>query len=207
MASHPSQQLPPYSQPPPPQSLVTPDAYQPHGGNWQDMTRTLAHYDVCEQIGEGTYGQVYRSVCKDTGRTVALKKMRIHHGGYWGMPLQLVREIKILKRMNHPNLLELIEVVTSKGVEHLDPDDPPMPKHEKSSKHKETDKATDAREAYKGNLFLVLEYVNHDLTGLLDIQVRKIDAYSSRWLSVAFILYYCSDTRSTSSARFKSSAS
>mmetsp|Transcript_3647 Transcript_3647/g.6452 ORF Transcript_3647/g.6452 Transcript_3647/m.6452 type:complete len:221 (+) Transcript_3647:274-936(+) len=30
----------------------------------------------------------------------------------------------------------------------------------------------DARESYKGNLFLVLEYVSHDLTGLLDVAYK-----------------------------------
>lgn len=130
---------------------------------WQQMTRTVAHYERLEQIGEGTYGQVYRARCKDSGRIVALKKMRIHHGGYWGMPLQLIREIKILKRLRHPNLLQMIEVVTSKGVEHLDNDDP------LAKNHQVKDRVADARESYKGNLFLVLEYVEHDLTGLLDV--------------------------------------
>ena len=31
---------------------------------------------------------------------------------------------------------------------------------------------SDAREGYKGNLFLVLEYVPHDLTGLLDVAYK-----------------------------------
>ena len=130
---------------------------------WQHMTRTVEHYERLEQIGEGTYGQVYRARCRDSGRIVALKKMRIHHGGYWGMPLQFIREIKILKRLQHPNLLQMIEVVTSKSAEHLDQDDP------RGESFKVKDKAEDTREAYKGNLFLVLEYVDHDLTGLLDI--------------------------------------
>ena len=124
---------------------------------WQHMTRTLAHYERYEQIGEGTYGQVYRARCRDTQQIVALKKMRLHHGGYWGMPLQLIREIKILKRLSHPNLLRMVEVVTSKGVEHLDADEPT------------STSPSDQREAYKGNLFLVLEYVQHDLTGLMDV--------------------------------------
>ena len=130
---------------------------------WQHMTRTVAHYERLEQIGEGTYGQVYRARCRDSGLIVAMKKMRIHHGGYWGMPLQLIREIKILKRLRHPNLLRMIEVVTSKGVEHLDGNDPP------AKNHQVKDKVADARESFKGNLFLVLEYVDHDLTGLLDV--------------------------------------
>lgn len=148
--------------PDPPFMLDDPE----YDASWQHMTRTLAHYERYEQIGEGTYGQVYRARCKDTGRIVALKKMRIHHGGYWGMPLQFIREIKILKRLSHPNLLSMIEVVTSKGVEYLDEDDPPQ---KNTASLEKADKITDAREGFKGNLFLCLEYVPHDLTGILDI--------------------------------------
>jgi cyclin-dependent kinase 12/13 len=139
--------------------------------SWQHMTRTIAHYDFHEQIGQGTYGQVYRATCKDTGAPVALKKMRVHHGAFWGMPQQLIREIKILKRLRHPNLLKLTEVVTSKGVEHLDPNDEYERKTNSSSNNK-PDKTLDAREGYKGNLFLVLEYVSHDLTGLMDVAYK-----------------------------------
>lgn len=156
--------------------------------NWQDMTRTIAHYQRLEQIGLGTYGQVYRAICLDTGRTVAMKKMRSlanlrsssssSSARDMGMPQQLIREIKILKQLQHPNLLQMIEVVTSKGYEHLDPDDP-IPQDDRKKKDKkdpnnsnnneETDPSLVAREKYKGNLFLVLEYVTHDLTGLLDV--------------------------------------
>jgi hypothetical protein len=54
--------------------------------SWWNMTRTLWHYEKMEQIGEGTYGQVYKARSKDTGQIVALKKIRVHHAGYWGMP-------------------------------------------------------------------------------------------------------------------------
>jgi cyclin-dependent kinase 12/13 len=158
---------------------------------WQHMTRTIAHYERLEQIGLGTYGQVYRAICKDTGRMVAMKKMRImstaggagKSGGgpvSTGMPLQLIREIKILKQLQHPNLLQMIEVVTSKGVEHLDPEDPipPSSSSEKNKDKSDTNedaenderyKAAMERERFKGNLFLVLEYMTHDLTGLMDV--------------------------------------
>ncbi|GKY98602.1 hypothetical protein MPSEU_000816900 [Mayamaea pseudoterrestris] len=159
------------------------------------MTRTLAHYQRHEQIGQGTYGQVYRATCLDTNQVVALKKVRPHHGSHTsGMPQQLIREVKILKRLRHINIMRLHEVVTSKGVEHLDPPDnsastsaataasnqPSGPSllaatageqsaNENSNKPFR-DSTIDARESYKGNLFLVLEYVPHDLTGLIDIQ-------------------------------------
>ena len=137
--------------------------------DWKSMTRTIAHYERIEQIGEGTYGQVYRARCKDTNQIVAMKKIRVHHGGYWGMPPTVIREIKILKRLRHPNLVQMIEVVSSKGVEHLDEEDEVAEKHKNTSKK---DRIVDAREGYKGNLFLVLEYVSHDLTGLLDVAYR-----------------------------------
>jgi serine/threonine protein kinase len=136
--------------------------------DWRNMTRTIAHYERIEQIGEGTYGQVYRARCKDTNQIVALKKIRVHHGGYWGMPPTVIREIKILKRLRHPSLVQMVEVVSSKGVEHLDDEDEVEEKHKLSKK----DRIVDAREGYKGNLFLVLEYVSHDLTGLMDVAYR-----------------------------------
>ena len=136
--------------------------------DWRLMTRTIAHYERIEQIGEGTYGQVYKAKCLDTGRIVALKKIRVHHGGYWGMPPTVIREIKILKRLVHPRLVEMLEVVSSKGVEYLEEHDESPEK--KSSKTK--DRIVDAREGYKGNIYLVLEYVSHDLTGLMDVAYR-----------------------------------
>jgi hypothetical protein len=179
--------------------------------NWSDMTRTIYHYERIEQIGEGTYGQVYRARCKDTNEIVALKKIRVHHGIHWGIPPTVIREIKILKRLVHPNLVRMDEVVSSKGVEYLDTDDyhkgsdrNRSSKNNKNSSNKNSNKGggqgddnndddyekssstnknttqiqitdtsiEDAREAYKGNLFLVLEYVPHDLTGLLDIAYK-----------------------------------
>jgi len=133
------------------------------------MTRTIAHYEKIEQIGEGTYGQVYKAKCLDTGRIVALKKIHVHHGGYWGMPPTVIREIKILKRLFHPSLVEMLEVISSKGVEYLEEhDEEPEKKSSKSSK----DRIDDAREGFKGNIYLVLEYVSHDLTGLMDVAYR-----------------------------------
>lgn len=147
---------------PPDVTLPTPQR------DWRSMTRTIAHYERIEQIGEGTYGQVYRARCKDTNQIVALKKIRVHHGDYWGLPPTVLREIKILKRLRHPNLVQMVEVVSSKGVEHLDDDDQVEEKHRVSK----NDKVGDAREGYKGNLFLVLEYVSHDLMGLMDVAYR-----------------------------------
>jgi serine/threonine protein kinase len=141
------------------------------------MTRTIAHYERLEQVGEGAYGQVYKALCKDTGRFVALKKLIIQHGGYNGMTPSVVREIKILQRLRHPRLVELIEVVSSKGVEHLDEHDDHRSEQKAKKESKDTEskgdsRIIDAREAFKGNLFLVLEYVSHDLMALLDVRYQ-----------------------------------
>jgi serine/threonine protein kinase len=148
--------------------------------DWRNMTRTVAHYERIEQIGEGTYGQVYRAKCLDTGRIVALKKIRVHHGGHWGLPPTVIREIKILKKLQHPNLVEMLEVVSSKGVQHLeqgdnnnnDNDEASQPRQSKNSSSTTSNRIVDAREGYKGNIYLVLEYVSHDLTGLMDVAYR-----------------------------------
>lgn len=166
---------------------------------WSNMTRTIAHYKRIEQIGEGTYGQVYKAQCLSSGHTVAMKKIRIHNGGHqgYGLPSTVIREIKILKRLHHPNMVRMIEVVSSKGVEHLDEEDERADDRRRrkeeaakaaagggkessseyqllssSKKEKHKDRVKDAREALKGNLFLVLEFVSHDLTGLMDMAYR-----------------------------------
>jgi len=147
-------------------SVPTPPSLQgaSRSRHWTgNMTRTIAHYQRLEQIGEGAYGQVYKARCKQSGRYVALKKLIIQHGGYNGMTPSVIREIKILQRLRHPRLVEMIEVVSSKGVEHLDEHDD----HKNSNS-----RIIDSREGYKGNLFLVLEYVSHDLMALLDIRYQ-----------------------------------
>ena len=85
----------------------------PHGG-----VGTLANYTSLTQVGEGMYGYVYRAVDL-RGQKVALKRMIIHKE-HLGFPLCAVREIKFLKQLTHKNIVQLRDIVTSKGCEHLD---------------------------------------------------------------------------------------
>jgi len=57
-----------------------------------------------EKLGEGTYGVVYRAVDRLTGDIVALKKVRVDA---WeeGMPATALREISVLKEVNHDNIV------------------------------------------------------------------------------------------------------
>jgi hypothetical protein len=68
-----------------------------------------------QQIGEGTYGRVYIGRDRATGERVALKKMRMETERE-GFPITALREIKILSSIRHPNVVNLREIVRSKGA-------------------------------------------------------------------------------------------
>eukprot|EP00941_MAST-03F_sp_MAST-3F-sp1_P005995 g5995.t1 len=98
-------------------------------------------YIRLEQCGEGTYGQVYRGKDRITGDIVAMKKIRMENEKE-GFPITALREIKILKKVSkHPSIVELKEIVTSKAND---------------------------RNRNRGSVYMVFEYMDHDLTGLLD---------------------------------------
>jgi len=42
-------------------------------------SRTVAAFELLEQVGAGTYGLVYKAKDKQTGEIVALKKVRMDH--------------------------------------------------------------------------------------------------------------------------------
>ncbi|PSN58277.1 Cyclin-dependent kinase 2 [Blattella germanica] len=65
-----------------------------------------------EKIGEGTYGVVYKAQDKLTGNLVALKKIRLETETE-GVPSTAIREISLLKELDHPNVVRLLDVVHS----------------------------------------------------------------------------------------------
>lgn len=65
-----------------------------------------------EKIGEGTYGVVYKARSKATLELVALKKIRLPSNDE-GLPGTAVREIALLKELQHPNIVRLHDVVHS----------------------------------------------------------------------------------------------
>lgn len=76
------------------------------------MDKTLARgrrYKVVRQLGDGTYGSVYRAANRQTGETVAIKKMKRKFYS-WDECMQL-REVRSLRRLSHPNVVKLKEVV------------------------------------------------------------------------------------------------
>jgi len=70
----------------------------------------LDKYEKQLKVGEGTYGVVYKARDRLTNKLVALKKIRLEHEDE-GVPSTAIREISILKELQHPNIVELIDVV------------------------------------------------------------------------------------------------
>ena len=129
-------------------------------------------------------------------------RLIFHRETSTGFPLSAVREIKFLKCLQHKNIVQLQDVVTSKGCEHLEV--PIIPKldvsNQKGDKERideqgdEKDKMLDQLKSDElndntttshqglvpkakvpweplkicGNLYLVFEFVEHDLGGLID---------------------------------------
>ncbi|CAE6516579.1 unnamed protein product [Rhizoctonia solani] len=96
------------------------------------VPKTASEYQIICQVGEGTFGKVYkaRSLANPEAR-VALKRIRME-GEKDGFPVTAMREIKLLQSLRHENVVNLHEMMISKG-----------------------------------NVFMVFEYMDHDLTGVL----------------------------------------
>ncbi|MEW5302178.1 MAG: hypothetical protein WDW36_004983 [Sanguina aurantia] len=102
-------------------------------------------YSNNEQIGEGTYGQVFLGTSKADNKKVALKKIRMDTEKE-GFPITAIREIKILSRLHHENVVNLREIV-------------------RSDIHKDNN--------YKGSIYMVFDYAEYDLMGLTDTVQRR----------------------------------
>ncbi|RKP07913.1 kinase-like domain-containing protein [Thamnocephalis sphaerospora] len=88
-------------------------------------------YERLGQVGEGTYGKVYKARNRETGQLVALKRIRMETERD-GFPITAMREMKLLQSMCHENVLKLYEVMI-----------------------------------LKGSVYLVFEYMDYDLAGVL----------------------------------------
>jgi cyclin-dependent kinase len=90
------------------------------------MQARIDKYEKIQVIGEGTYGVVYKARDTETGNIYALKKIRLESEDE-GIPSTAIREIALLKELQHPNIVRLVNVLhTDKKLtlvfEYLDQD-------------------------------------------------------------------------------------
>ena len=89
----------------------TPDV---HEGKKTVVKINNEFYERIAQVGEGTYGKVYKARNAKAGGLVAMKRIRME-GEKDGFPVTALREIKLLQNLDHPNVIKLLEMMVSKG--------------------------------------------------------------------------------------------
>ena len=69
----------------------------------------MDRFKIIKPIGDGTFGSVSKATTQGTNEIVAVKKMKSKFYS-WEECLEL-REIKVLRKLTHPNVIKLKEVV------------------------------------------------------------------------------------------------
>lgn len=99
----------------------------------------VSNYVFEEKLGEGTFGEVHRARHKPTDQCVALKEILLFKKND-GMPITALREIKILKSLDHPNIIEVLDMAVKRAN---------RPMRERAV------------------FYMATPYMDHDLAGLL----------------------------------------
>jgi len=71
-------------------------------------------FSIMTQVGEGTFGKVYKARNNTTHAIVALKRVRME-AERDGFPVTAMREIKLLQSLRHDNVVRLHEMMVSNG--------------------------------------------------------------------------------------------
>ena len=80
-----------------------------------------SNYKEIEQVGAGTFGRVFKAYdLNNPTRIVALKKIDLTNDpsnphASQGFPITALREIMILQRLVHPNVVRMFEVLISRS--------------------------------------------------------------------------------------------
>ncbi|KAL8054071.1 hypothetical protein ABFX02_05G113800 [Erythranthe guttata] len=74
----------------------------------------MERFTIIKEVGNGSFGNVWRALSKKTGEVVAIKKMKKKYYS-WEECINL-REVKSLRKMSHPNIVKLKEVIRENDV-------------------------------------------------------------------------------------------
>lgn len=108
----------PHSSPAPSAMSIDPDSSPREAPETHQTSATASLpkdlYSIVNQVGEGTFGMVYKARNSLTGGYVALKRIRMESERD-GFPVTAMREIKLLQSLRHDNVVRLYEMMVSKG--------------------------------------------------------------------------------------------
>ncbi|KAK7478749.1 hypothetical protein BaRGS_00029960 [Batillaria attramentaria] len=96
-------------------------------------------FEKLAKIGQGTFGEVFKARDRKTKRLVAMKKVLMENEKE-GFPITALREIKILQLLKNENVVNLLEICRTKVTPY---------------------------NRFKSTFYLVFEFCEHDLAGLL----------------------------------------
>ncbi|XP_050205821.1 probable serine/threonine-protein kinase At1g54610 [Mercurialis annua] len=99
------------------------------------VPRRANTFEKLDRIGQGTYSNVYKARDVTNNKIVAIKKVRFDNNDLDSVKF-MAREINILRRLDHPNIIKLEGLITSQA---------------------------------SSSLYLIFEYMEHDLTGLVTL--------------------------------------
>jgi TolB-like protein/tRNA A-37 threonylcarbamoyl transferase component Bud32/Flp pilus assembly protein TadD len=81
--------------------------------------RTLLHYTITEQIGEGGMGIVYKARDKRLHRAVVVKTLRPDRVEDPEKKKRFVQEAQAASALNHPNIVTIHDIATVDGIEFI----------------------------------------------------------------------------------------
>ncbi|OTF82017.1 hypothetical protein BLA29_004718 [Euroglyphus maynei] len=73
----------------------------------------IKNYMIKKIIGKGEFCDVYKAINRNTKQVVALKRLKIRQIQNAQTRIECLREIQVLRRLNHPNIIKHLESFNS----------------------------------------------------------------------------------------------
>jgi serine/threonine protein kinase len=80
-----------------------------------NLPTTFGKYKILGLLGEGSTCVVAEALHQQTGKSYAVKIINGDHNMSFKLSSAIEREIRILKKLDHPNIIRLIEVIHENG--------------------------------------------------------------------------------------------